>query len=106
LDNEKKAPSPRPTWFNPSATFKLLLIVAFLCLNAVGNLITAFAQFRVENMYGAMIYLLTSVLYLVPAFGLYRLKKMGSPVTTNFLDFICLTGFDCYAQWSVISRYD
>ena len=92
MDNEKKAPSPRPTWFNPSATFKLLLIVAFLCLNAVGNLITAFAQFRVENMYGAMIYLLTSVLYLVPAFGLYRLKKWARLLQLTFSILFVLQG--------------
>ena len=75
MDNEKKMSSRRPTWLSPGVTFKLLLIVAFLCLNAVGNLFSAFAQFRSQNIYGVLIYFLTFVLYIVPAYGLYRLKK-------------------------------
>jgi len=70
-----KMPSRRPSWLNPSITFKLLFIVAFLCLNAIGNLFIAFAQFGSQNMSEVLIYLLTFILYLVPAYGLYRLKR-------------------------------
>ena len=90
MDNEKKTPSRRLAWLSP--TVKLLLIVAFLCLNALGNLITAFAQFGVQNMYGALIYLLTFVLYLVPAYGLYRLKKWARLLQLTFSILFVLQG--------------
>ena len=84
MDNEKKIPSRRLTWLSPSVTIKLLLIIAFLGLNAIGNLISAFSQFGTHNMYQVSIYLLTFILYLVPAYGLYRLKKWARLLQLTF----------------------
>jgi hypothetical protein len=67
--------SRRPSWLSPHLSWKLLLVLALLCLNALGNVLSAFVQLQTGNLSGAAIYIFTAALYLLPAYGLFKLKN-------------------------------
>lgn len=68
-------PSHRTSWRKPHLTWKLLLILAFLGINAISNVLTAFIQLQTGNLNNAIIFTVTAALYMLPAYGLYKLKK-------------------------------
>lgn len=75
MDNENKAPWFRPAWLNPNLTIKLILILVFLSLNALGNVFNALSHVKLQNLQGFTVYLLSAFLYILPVYGLYHLKR-------------------------------
>jgi hypothetical protein len=62
----------------------LLLVLALLVLNAFGNLFSAFVQLQTNNLSGAAIYIVTVALYLLPAYGLFKLKNWARLLQLTF----------------------
>lgn len=68
-------PSRRPSWLSPRVPWKLLLVLAFLILFAIGNFFTALALLQAGSVSAAVFYFFSVFLYLLPAYGLYKLKR-------------------------------
>lgn len=83
METDQK-PSRRPAWLSPHLSWKLLLVIALLVLNSFGNLYSAFVQLQANNLSSVAIYLVTVVLYLLPAYGLYKLKRWARLLQLTF----------------------
>jgi hypothetical protein len=83
VENDQK-PSRRPAWLSPHLSWKLLLVLALLVLNAFGNLFSAFVQLQANNLSAAAIYLVTFALYVLPAYGLFKLKNWARLLQLTF----------------------
>ncbi|MDU4962103.1 MAG: hypothetical protein E6X17_15715 [Sporomusaceae bacterium] len=71
---EDRVPSRRPSWLDPRLPWKLLLILAMLLLFAIGNFVNALSLLQTGPAAVAGFYFASVVLYLLPVYGLYRLK--------------------------------
>lgn len=68
----------RPKWwrfFDHRLTLPLLIIIIFLVLIGVGNLFGIYQALAEGNMGSALLALFSTLLYLVPAYGLFKLKR-------------------------------
>ena len=68
----------RPRWwrfFDPKLTLPLLIMVFFLSLIGIGNLFGVYQFAATGNPVGALLALCSALLYLVPAYGLFKLKR-------------------------------
>lgn len=68
----------RPTWlqrFNPDLTIGLFAVIVVLALFAVGSFVGIAAGVFTKQPGVIMTSALTMAMYLVPAWGLYRLKR-------------------------------
>jgi uncharacterized membrane protein (DUF2068 family) len=74
---------------NPNLTFKLLLIIIFLALIAFLNVFGVYDNFVKHDMNAALLSLLTICLYIIPAYGLFKLKKWARSFEIVF-SFVCL----------------
>lgn len=59
---------------NPNLTFRLLLIIIFLILIAVGNAFSVYESLLKQDSTAALYSFLSILLYVVPAYGLFKLK--------------------------------
>lgn len=68
----------QPKWwrtFNPSLTLPLLIIILFLALIGIGNLFGVYQFLTEGNISGAMLAVFSTLLYFIPAYGLFKLKR-------------------------------
>ena len=100
MDNQKKQWFQRPRWIKSGLPVKMILVIVFLGLNAVGNLLTAFIQLGTQNIQGFVIYLVTGALYAGPAYGLYHIKRWAS-----FLQLVLSIMFMLQGGFLMLSGY-
>lgn len=71
---EQPENTEQPSPVNRKASWKMLLVIAFLGVNAVIQLVNAIIQFSQQNIVSAAPFLGSFLLALVPTIGLYRRK--------------------------------
>jgi len=71
--------SGRPQWlalFHPDLTWPLIVIIGYLLLVAIGNLLAAYNNLVTQaNVMVAAVNLISMLLYVLPAYGLAKLKR-------------------------------
>lgn len=68
----------QPKWwrtFNPNLTLSLLIIILFLVIIGIGNLFGVYQFLTEGNISGAMLAVFSTLLYFIPAYGLFKLKR-------------------------------
>ncbi|MGI6092331.1 MAG: hypothetical protein GX348_06555 [Veillonellaceae bacterium] len=60
---------------NPNLTFRLLLIIIFLILIAVGNAFSVYDSLIKQDITTASYSFISILLYIIPAYGLFKLRN-------------------------------
>ena len=64
----------------PNMTFRLLLIIFFLVLIALGNLVSVFECLKKNDVYGVILYVFVVLIYIIPAYGIFQLKPWARKI--------------------------
>lgn len=77
---------------NPNLTFRLLLIIIFLILIAVGNAFSVYDNITKQDSTIAIYSFLSILLYVIPAYGLFNLKNWARKFELAFSFILVVLG--------------
>jgi len=87
----------------PNLTWKLLVIIVFLGLIALGNIFSAYDRIINNDMMTALYASISVLFYLIPAYGLFKLKAWARTFELIFSFILVALGFVMLIFDSLIS---
>lgn len=79
--------------FDPKLTFSLIIIIIYLFLVALGNMLSVYNTIVSQDYSNLLNQILSVVLYLVPAYGLLKLKNWARLAEIAISGFAVILGF-------------
>lgn len=77
---------------NPNLTFKMLSIILFLTLIAIGNTFSVYDNVLKQDKTTAFFSFLAVIFYIIPAYGLFKLKSWARKFELVFSFFLIVLG--------------
>lgn len=88
---------------NPNMTFRLLLIIIFLVLIAIGNAFSTYDSITNQDTTTASYSFISILLYAIPAYGLFKLKTWARTFELAFSFLLLVLGIIMLLFDSIIS---